>query len=145
MQLITDDEKQEKKFCNIDMNLQDIKDMGVVVVMEQKFNFNGGTFNGPVVGINNGDINQNLQIIKEIEPDLANLLMQLEQEQLTCYHAKKVVSNIAELKNVEEKEKKTLADRVVDNAGKLVVVAEASSKLYPIAVKAFELIKQIFI
>lgn len=111
------------------------------MVNHQDFKITGGTFNGPVVGINNGNISQNLETLKGIKAELADLLNQLKQDQLTHYYAEEIIRDLAKLKAVEKEERKTLMYKIVDCAKKLTIVAEASSKLYPLALKAFEFIK----
>lgn len=109
----------------------------------QEFNINGGVFNGPVTGINHGDVKQDLKILENPESNLIYLLNQLKQNQLSCHHAENILKDLATLKSAEKKERKVLIDRIVDTSKKLLELTQASTKLYPIALKVFEFIKNL--
>lgn len=108
--------------------------------MQQNFY---SSINGNVIGTNYGAISQSFDVVREIDPTLAGLLNKLTQNQTTKQQAESLINDLAKTKDVEENQKKGLLDKIVSGAEKLKSLAESSKILYPIAVAAFEIIKNI--
>lgn len=108
--------------------------------MQQNFY---GSIKGNVIGTNYGAISQSFDVVREMDPTLADLLNRLTQDQTTNQQAESLINDLAKIKGVEGNQKKGLLDNIVSGAEKLKSLAESSKVLYPTAVAAFEIIKNI--
>jgi hypothetical protein len=114
---------------------------GGIYIVTQNFY---GNINGTVIGTNSGVVNNNFGVVKNINPDIAELLKSLSEDQITKEQAETLIDDIAQIKNIEENKKESLFKRIISGAERLVALAQASAALYPTAVQAYEMIKGLF-